>query len=69
MDAGCIDVHCGVVVYEFLCGWCVLNSSGSQQTAPITLDSDIPALSFTVHLLACFLGSTDSQSCYYPDQH
>lgn len=45
MDAGRFDVHCGVVVYEFLCGWCVVNCSGSQQTALIT--SDAPAQPFT----------------------
>lgn len=45
MDAGSIDVHCVVVVYEFLCGWCVLNCSGLQQTAFIT--SDTPAQPFT----------------------
>lgn len=45
MDAGCIDVHCGVLVYEFLCGWCVLNCTGSPQTALII--SDTAALPFT----------------------
>lgn len=37
MDAGSIDVHCVVVVYEFLCGWCVLKLLCShKQTALIT---------------------------------
>lgn len=45
VDAGSIDVHCVVVVYEFLCGWwCVLNRSGSQQTALITSDTPVSHL-------------------------
>ena len=55
MDAGSIDVHCVVVVYEFLCGWCVLNCSGSQQTALTT--SDTPAQPFT------FAAGLSSQAC------
>lgn len=57
MNAGSIDVHCGVVVYEFLCGWCVLNCSGSQQTALIT--SDTPAQPFT-----CASGLSAQACCW-----
>lgn len=47
VDAGSIDAHCGVAVYEFLCGWCVLNCSGSQQPALVTSGSDTLAQPFT----------------------
>lgn len=58
MDTGSIDVHCVVVVYEFLCGWCVLNCSGSQQTALIT--SDTPAQPCTL------ARGLSSQACCLP---
>lgn len=57
MDAGSIDVHCSVVVYEFLCGWCVLNCTGSQQTALITSDTLAQPFTFATGLISSLLCS------------